>query len=514
MRHLTTISLLLIISISLFAQRKDTIPQQYIQSKIINSKGVITILDSIIYKTTFIGKSRYKVLNRNEDGNMTNAIIQIFNEDSEIWTDIFMITKTYYNSGKIHYSLQNGKNPDTQQWTDTFIYKEYDENENMIIEKKQNVKYIKTYTNNNLTVLIKYNLDNETDLWVNNYRELFNYNNGNMTEHIFQKWEITTNEWRNIQNLVYRFDEFGNETVYEFKTWNNSISDWINKSKYIHFYNENKYKTFTITENWDKCAHKWDTTLRISYTYNTNNNLISKIAEQWNPETKEWYFSSFSTHFSYLFDENGNQINKKVQYWNQVTKKWNNANQYISRYDENGDKTQYINQSWDISGNKWKNNTQQLSLFDENRNKIQYTKQKWNVSDNEWNNSIKETFLYSIDNNLIQYTFFNWNNDDFEWDIFEIDKYYWSDFNNSQISDVNKIRFALFPNPATNKIVISSDSNIQIKGIKIFSISGKLLKFEKLNFNNEIDITDLTSGTYFINIQTDESETSIKFIKR
>lgn len=65
--------------------------------------------------------------------------------------------------------------------------------------------------------------------------------------------------------------------------------------------------------------------------------------------------------------------------------------------------------------------------------------------------------------------------------------------------EVSKTNIKIYPNPASQKINLNSNS--RIKSIQIYSVTGQLV-YEKLSLNSEevIDITNIKAGVYFINV--------------
>ncbi|SFN85936.1 Por secretion system C-terminal sorting domain-containing protein [Paenimyroides ummariense] len=76
--------------------------------------------------------------------------------------------------------------------------------------------------------------------------------------------------------------------------------------------------------------------------------------------------------------------------------------------------------------------------------------------------------------------------------------------------------FNLYPNPATNVINITNSENISVKQVEIYDITGKLINSQ--NFNNEteiqLNIENLTSGTYLLHLHTNEGVAVKKMIKK
>jgi len=82
------------------------------------------------------------------------------------------------------------------------------------------------------------------------------------------------------------------------------------------------------------------------------------------------------------------------------------------------------------------------------------------------------------------------------------------------VSEYGSDLFTAFPNPTNSKLTIKS--KLSINEISIVDINGRLLnKFNVSNENHDItlDVDDLSNGIYFLKIQTDNKEQTIRFIK-
>ena len=83
--------------------------------------------------------------------------------------------------------------------------------------------------------------------------------------------------------------------------------------------------------------------------------------------------------------------------------------------------------------------------------------------------------------------------------------------------DFYSSQFAIHPNPTKNELFITSKKITQNLTIKIFNIEGKLLSTQDVAIENQtsIDVSSLTSGIYFLNIEDENGNTTIKkFIKQ
>ncbi len=83
----------------------------------------------------------------------------------------------------------------------------------------------------------------------------------------------------------------------------------------------------------------------------------------------------------------------------------------------------------------------------------------------------------------------------------------------TSIEDYEKFSLNIYPNPGTKTLYVSSPS-IQIKQIRIFENSGKLVFVKKYSSNQiSINILNLAPGGYFIEISSDRQSFTRKFFK-
>lgn len=84
------------------------------------------------------------------------------------------------------------------------------------------------------------------------------------------------------------------------------------------------------------------------------------------------------------------------------------------------------------------------------------------------------------------------------------------------VSALEDLNFNLYPNPAKNKLFLTSKNTTENLKIKIFNIEGNLLGTQDVAFEKQtsINVSQLVSGIYFLNIEDENGNTTIKkFIK-
>lgn len=74
--------------------------------------------------------------------------------------------------------------------------------------------------------------------------------------------------------------------------------------------------------------------------------------------------------------------------------------------------------------------------------------------------------------------------------------------------------FSVYPNPINDNFNIQNGNNIAISGLTISDINGRTVKTLNVNaIENQINISDLNSGVYFLNITSDKGSATKKIIK-
>jgi hypothetical protein len=76
--------------------------------------------------------------------------------------------------------------------------------------------------------------------------------------------------------------------------------------------------------------------------------------------------------------------------------------------------------------------------------------------------------------------------------------------------DLSTISIA--PNPTDGKLLVEN-SGIEITGISIYNVSGRMVMQQKEHFS-EIDITQLERGVFLLNFETSKGITNRKIIEK
>jgi len=90
-----------------------------------------------------------------------------------------------------------------------------------------------------------------------------------------------------------------------------------------------------------------------------------------------------------------------------------------------------------------------------------------------------------------------------------------ADTNLSVKENVVAAQFSVFPNPANNVVNIANADNILVNKVTVTDLNGRTVK--NVSFDNvsnvEVNVSDLASGLYIMNITSDKGTATKKFVK-
>lgn len=83
------------------------------------------------------------------------------------------------------------------------------------------------------------------------------------------------------------------------------------------------------------------------------------------------------------------------------------------------------------------------------------------------------------------------------------------------VNDMLASQLSVYPNPVNNVVNIANAENILVNGVEIVDLNGRTIKSSKFNgvANAEINVSDLASGVYMMNISSDKGTTTKKIVK-
>ncbi len=82
------------------------------------------------------------------------------------------------------------------------------------------------------------------------------------------------------------------------------------------------------------------------------------------------------------------------------------------------------------------------------------------------------------------------------------------------LSEIQKNKFQLYPNPAKDILYLNPTNPAENLNVKIFNFEGRLLTNLNLEKQTSLNVSNLESGMYFLNIEDENGNTEVmKFLK-
>lgn len=79
------------------------------------------------------------------------------------------------------------------------------------------------------------------------------------------------------------------------------------------------------------------------------------------------------------------------------------------------------------------------------------------------------------------------------------------------IENIENSPIQLYPNPSSERVIVSNKSGIKITSIVLYNSTGKLMRIESFKFD-EVNISNLESGIYYIKIYSNNKEIATEII--
>jgi hypothetical protein len=85
--------------------------------------------------------------------------------------------------------------------------------------------------------------------------------------------------------------------------------------------------------------------------------------------------------------------------------------------------------------------------------------------------------------------------------------------NVTDVKNINSTQIQIFPNPASDKIIVNFYPASNDATIRIFSIDGKICSSHNIISGNETDISNLKPGIYILELNNDDGIFRERFVK-
>jgi len=308
---------------------------------------------------------------------------------------------------------------------------------------------------NNLLRAIESYMDDSTKVWryTGKFDRTYDADKNLLTSTDF-KWDVDNNIWVNNNKNQYEYDH-GKMVRDTHTIWNDSTGIWVNSNKVDYSYDSAGHETLEVEYQWNVMTSQWGNSNKYEYTYNSNGKVTKEIAYIWNSDQGIW-ISSWQDE--YIWDEFGNLAMDYEYFEIDSTGQWLTQFKMVYSYDNTVNHADLIlpedffpidffnHKLLILSG---------LSLVD---------------STKQWLEEERITFQYS-------------------------------EINIGGIPEISLADIRVFPNPATDNIMIESDMPMVSAKFELSDIQGRRILSEDLTGTRKtISVGNLPSGVYFYQI--------------
>ncbi len=255
---------------------------------------------------------------------------------------------------------------------------------------------------------------------------------------------------------------------------------------------------------------QYDSLSNSIYTYNELNRVTSEIVYAYNSEFSEWWKGDSS---SYIYDEIGRLAQRRDYTFYPDENTWKHSSKTEWSYEDNSvywvEEAQYLGNT---AGTGWASNPdQKFVIHYENTEKavlyptLSITRganDNWFVQSNSGapKKYINEEDFYATNIATNELTFI------------ETAEYLYTEINNSSTIHKNEtISMEVYPNPATDNIIINGVENGRVE---FYNMHGELAQVLPHVEGRPLNVSMLKSGLYIIKLVTKTTTLSSKFIKQ
>jgi hypothetical protein len=340
--------------------------------------------------------------------------------------------------------------------------------------------------------------------YTNSNRDVVEYSNGKSARLIHANWDNVAGEWALSYKTEYSYDGNGFRTMEMGYNWDASASQWKQAWKSVENPDQNGNDTLSFSYNWDVNENDWVLGMRYTYHFDNEGNETYFLMCQWNAEHSTW--DSVMKSDFYL-DENGVDTVDISSSWDSNTSHWNATSKSRSFLDENGLDTLTCQYQWSSESNEWIIGQRGVSEYTSEGMDSVVSVYGWNVIDSVWNGFFRFEMQYDEDRSYVNQ--FMWNEG--EWQFFSRITTYYSAYLPTGISNTIQ-EGGIYPNPASDFIVIDIPGVSEDAYIQLFSVQGRKVLSQKITYGKQVSTSNLPNGLYLYKIINNGKEFTGKLV--
>ncbi len=336
---------------------------------------------------------------------------------------------------------------------------------------------------------------NIIDWWGKCQHEYAYDSGGNIITHIEHGWNPDTRVWQPDLKEEWDYQSSRTQISYIKYLWDSNINDWVNKSKWTRTNNTNLHWVQEICQTWLPVDSIWEFDRKKERIYDESGVWTSEKTYDWSEGKNDWENAAWQERG---LDNNDLLVLNIIYIWDSSKNDWAGYDKKEMDYDASGNQTLIIKYEWNSENSNWVKHSKTSRYFDQSQNKAKEEIFQWDAAAASWTGIRKSEWEFDGDNDLVVHSDFESIEDSPDWDIITKDFYYYQSTSSSPVI-ITDDNIRIYPNPSSG--IMTIDGMSQSSEIMIYSVHGKILK-TFIQDNNNIDISELPAGIYFLMIKS------------
>jgi hypothetical protein len=359
------------------------------------------------------------------------------------------------------------------------------------------------YNSGNLKINdIYYNPKFETSSFFNSFR----YISSSSTEYSYNKYGKI--ETAITQELGIQISSISMRVINEIAKIDTTFSPLNLLSKEEYLYNSKSFPLKRIQSQF--YDNNWQNYITYKYTCDSVGNIVTDSGF-YDPALKTPYFIN-----KYLYNAFGNKLSEMN--YTRISKldRLGLTSQKKYDYSYNPDLTidSVVYYYWSFTKSQWIANFKAKYFYSPNGQKQSQIYSLLDSASNQLKLANKSEYIYNTDNKQISTLNYAYNKTKNAWEFASREKFYYSI---TEVSDIANLPHTpatiLYPNPVKDYLNIDITENTS-GSISIIQVDGKAAGAYKVQpGKNQINLSHLKKGLYFVNIFSSNGKSSVKLVK-
>ncbi|MFC5269260.1 T9SS type A sorting domain-containing protein [Adhaeribacter terreus] len=332
---------------------------------------------------------------------------------------------------------------------------------------------------------------------------------GNETEYLIEEWDGTAWQLTDGYRTLITYNTKGNKTELIYELWDSNNGIWAKDGREQTVYDANDLVTSLTYSVWDGTAWELDDRILVSNVGGvaTSVNMQDFDNGVWVDTYRGLNLTWHVLHeipSAYILEAFDNGV-------------WVKDEKYSSVYDANGG---HVGIYEDWTGTAWINSSRETETYDNNKNFTGWLEESWNATTSTWvyNGEERQVLTYSgidVTERIYQ--------DSWGTGTSTLVNRYKEVYSNFQLFNVSGVKNLLaetavnvFPNPATNVVMVSIPENKGAFTATIADVTGKIWLSQtfRAGAENALNMEALPKGMYLLQLQTEAGSTVKRIIKQ